>query len=125
MKRSGQTRRKQRAVANSTLHLHFYLPIASDYSVDTFVKHLRGSVEVDDLTRPNPPPPDRFRDAGVYLDFRTTAGQGTDSFKRSLQDTGSVVVYLGTRCWILKTSVLSDCRPWGSALLRLSPVTVN
>jgi hypothetical protein len=79
-------------VANPTLHLHFYLPIASNYSVDNFANYLRGSVA--DPTDPEPPS-DRFDTAGVFLDFKTKAVSGTADFKKSLQDADSVVVYLG------------------------------
>jgi hypothetical protein len=77
----------------ATLHLHFYLPITSNYSVDDFANYLRGSVV--DLTSPDPPPPDRFDTAGVVLDFQKRAVSGAADFKTSLNDPDSVVVYLG------------------------------
>jgi hypothetical protein len=78
-------------VAN--LHLHFYLPIRADYPASKLVDYLRGSVV--DPTSPDPLPPDRFDTAGVSLDFKSSAVSGTADFKRSLQGTDSVVVYLG------------------------------
>jgi hypothetical protein len=77
----------------ATLHLHFYLPIAANYSVGNFVNYLRGSVV--DPTSPDPPPPDRFETAGVVLDLQTKAVSGAADFKTSLKDPDSVVVYLG------------------------------
>ena len=94
------------------LHLHLYLDITSDYSDADFVNYLRGrkdpeeledpTIPVPDLTKERPKPveerkpvPDRFKAAGVYLDFHSNAAQGTDAFKKSLLDDGSVVVYLG------------------------------
>jgi hypothetical protein len=94
------------------LHLHLYLDISSDYSDTDFVNYLRGrkgpedsedpTIPVPDLTKERPKPveerkpvPDRFKTAGVDLDFHSNAAQGTDAFKKSLRDDGSVVVYLG------------------------------
>jgi hypothetical protein len=77
----------------ATLHLHFYLPIATHYSVGNFVNYLRGSVV--DPTSPDPPPPDRFETAGVVLDLQTKVVSGAADFKTSLKDPDSVVVYLG------------------------------
>jgi hypothetical protein len=79
----------------ATLHLHFYLNIAGNYSVDKFVAYLRGSVDPTTPEEASMPPSDRFADAGVTLDFQKKVVSGTADFKRSLQDPGSVVVYLG------------------------------
>jgi hypothetical protein len=70
------------------LHLHFYANTSVHYSPDKFADYLRGPIDAAH-------PFDRFDDAGVSLDFRSTAAHGTADFKSSLRDDGSVVVYLG------------------------------
>src|SRR6516162_8594773 len=77
------------------LHLHFYLPINDSYSLDDLVNYFRGRVGQIDPTKEREPKPDRFDDAGVYLDFRSNKATGTEDFKRSLRDPDGVVVYLG------------------------------
>lgn len=83
-------------MAKRTLHLHFYLPnVNPSYSAQALVDYLRGSAVPTTAEQASVPPSDRFEDAGVSLDFQTRALTGTAEFKKSLQDTGSVVVYLG------------------------------
>lgn len=59
------------------LHLHFYLPINDSYSLDDLVNYFRGRVGQIDPTKEREPKPDRFDDAGVYLDFRSNKATGT------------------------------------------------
>jgi hypothetical protein len=63
-------------VANPTLHLHFYLPIAGNYSVDDFVTYLRGSTDPTTAEQASEPPFDRFDTAGVSLDFKKRISLG-------------------------------------------------
>ena len=63
-------------MANPTLHLHFYLPIASTYSVDDFVTYLRGYTEPTTAEQASEHPSDRFDTAGVSLDFKNKRSLG-------------------------------------------------
>jgi hypothetical protein len=101
-------------VANPTLHLHFYLPITGNYSVSNFVDYLRGPVDVDH-------PFDRWEDAGVNLDFKSKAVSGTADFKTSLQDTDSVVVYLGHSVLDFKNKRSLGLSPLGHETAEIAP----
>jgi hypothetical protein len=103
----------------ASLHLHFHLPIAAHYSVDTFANYLRGFVP--DPTSKDPPPPDRFDTAGVVLDFQTKAVSGTADFKKSLQDTDSVVVYLGHAVLDYKNKRSLGLSPLGHHTAEIAP----
>ena len=101
-------------MANPTLHLHFYLPITTNYSVDQFFDYLRGPVDVDH-------PFDRWADAGINLDFRSKAVSGTADFKTSLKDTDSVVVYLGHSVLDFKNRRSLGLSPMGHHTAEIPP----
>lgn len=108
-------------MANRTLHLHFYLPIASTYSVDDFVAYLRGSTDPTTAEQASEPPSDRFDTAGVTLDFKKRAVSGTADFKTSLQDADSVVVYLGHSVLDFKKRISLGLSPMGHDTAEIKP----
>jgi hypothetical protein len=106
------------------LHLHLYLPISSTYSVDDLVNYFRGRVDRENKIEHPDDPVDRFADAGVHLDFRSTAVHGSGDFKRSLQDSGSVVVYLGHSTLDSKNMRSVGLSPFGFHTLEIPAITV-
>jgi hypothetical protein len=84
-------------VATPTVHLHCYFEgqIAGSLTAKDYFAYLRGSVDPTTPEQASLPPTDRFADAGVNLDFRTTQVGGVIAFQHSLRDSGSVVIYLG------------------------------
>ena len=108
-------------MANPTLHLHFYLPIAGNYSVDDFVAYLRGSTEPTTAEQASEPPSDRFDTAGVSLDFKKKAVSGTADFKKSLQDPDSVVVYMGHSVLDFKKRISLGLSPMGHDPAEIKP----
>jgi len=106
----------------ATLHLHFYLPVvAGNYSIDRFVDYLRGSVDPTTPEEASMPPSDRFADAGVTLDFQKKVVSGAADFKKSLQDTGSVVVYLGHSVLDFKNKRSLGLSPMGHDPAEIKP----
>ena len=103
------------------LHLHLYLPISSTYSVDDLVNYFRGRVDRKNKIEHTDDPVDRFAAAGVYLDFRSTAAQGKDTFKSSLRDDGSVVVYLGHSLLDFKNQRSLGLEPQGLHKVEIAP----
>ena len=102
-------------MAKTTLHLHFYFPnVNPQYSAQALVDYLRGgSVDPQTAEQASVPPSDRFDDAGVSLVFQTKALTGAAEFKKSLDDPGSVVVYLGHSTLDFKKKVSLGLSPLG------------
>jgi hypothetical protein len=110
-------------MAKPTLHLHFYFPnVNPHYSAQALVDYLRGgSVDPQTAEQASVPPSDRFADAGVSLDFQTKALTGTAEFKKSLQDPGSVVVYLGHSTLDFKKMLSLGLSPLGHHTAEIAP----
>ena len=64
------------------------MPITGNYSATQFYEWLRGPVDYDH-------PLNRWEEAGINLILHSAVNSGADDFKKSLQDPGAVVVYLG------------------------------
>jgi hypothetical protein len=74
--------------AAKTVHLHLYLDPTGSYSATSLFEFIRGPEDYNN-------PLNRWDEAGISLVSHTNVGSGADDFKKSLQDAGAVVVYLG------------------------------
>lgn len=103
--------------ATQTVHLHFYMPITGNYSATQFYEWLRGPEDYDH-------PLSRWEEAGITLSFHSEKNSGVDDFKKSLQDPGAVVVYLGHSTLDFKNKRSLGLTPKGSARAEIPPGTL-
>lgn len=103
--------------ATQTVHLHFYMPITGNYSATQFYEWLRGPEDYDH-------PLSRWEEAGINLIFHSEKNSGVADFKKSLQDPGAVVVYLGHSTLDFKNKRSLGLTPKGSARAEIPPGTL-
>jgi hypothetical protein len=100
--------------ADKTVHLHFYLDPTDSYSATSLVDFIRGP---EDYVNPL----NRWDQAGIKLVSHTNVGSGADDFKKSLQDEGAVVVYLGHSALDFKNKRSMGLTPKGSTKPEIAP----
>ena len=110
-------KKRATSAAAQTVHLHFYLPITSNYSATQFYEWLRGPEDFDH-------PLNRWEEAGIHLIFHSAANSGAEDFKKSLQDPGAVVVYLGHSALDFKNKRSLGLTPKGLHTAELPPETL-
>lgn len=104
--------------AAQTVHLHFYMPITGNYSATHFYEWIRGPVDVDH-------PLSRWEEASINLIFHSAKDAGADAFKKSLQDPGAVVVYLGHSALDFKNKRSLGLTPKGLNKAEIPPETLT
>jgi len=113
----GDPKKSAKAPAAPTVHLHFYLTITTSYSPFAFYEWLRGPEDYDH-------PLNRWDEAGINLIFHSKTASGADDFKKSLQNTGAVVVYLGHSVLDFKKKRSVGLTPKGLDKAEITPETL-
>jgi hypothetical protein len=95
----------------STVHLHLYLPITvTKYTAQKYYEYIRGP-------EPGPNDPDhwtnRWDEGGISLVPHFDIKTAVADFKKSLQESGAVVVYMGHTTLDLKKGVALGLTPKG------------
>jgi hypothetical protein len=100
--------------AAKTVHLHFYLDPTGSYSATSLFEFIRGPEDYNT-------PLNRWDEAGINLVLHTNVGSGAEDFKKSLQDAGAVVVYLGHSTLDFKNKRSMGLTPKGSSQAEIPP----
>jgi hypothetical protein len=100
--------------AAKTVHLHFYLDPTGTYSVSSLFEFIRGPEDYNN-------PLNRWDTAGISLVLHSKVDSGAADFKKSLQDPGAVVVYLGHSTLDFKNKRSMGLTPKGSSRAEIPP----
>jgi hypothetical protein len=105
--------------ATRTVYLHFYLPVTASYTAVDLYEWIRGPEDSE-----HPPGLGRWDDANVELKPYYDTKSGAAAFKKSLLDTGAVVVYLGHSALDDKNKRSLGLTPQGLDKAEIMPETV-
>lgn len=101
-----------------TVHLHFYMPVTGSYSATSLFEWLRGPEDFDH-------PLTRWAEADIGLILHKDKNSAVGDFKKSLQEPGAVVVYLGHSALDFKNKRSLGLTPTGSSKPEIPAETVT